>query len=362
MRASAWIAIGLAALAAAGCATRTQAPVADRQRSAPPSASQELAKPGDARAGTYTVRPGDTLYSIAVGNGMDPRELAALNNITDPSKISVGQVLQLRPAPAAPVVETGTVTVSPVTGTAPIEARPLGAVMGPAPGAPTTGAAAPTATAPSAATPSGPTPSAATPGAPAPSAARAPSPVIPGLKTGPKVAKLPYSEQNLARLQREEGARAAAQPPPQAAPPQASPTPAPAPKAPAATGEDAIDWGWPATGRVMAAFQENGNKGLAIGGKVGDPVYASAAGSVVYSGEGLASYGKLIIVKHNDKYLSVYAHNSAILVKEKQSVAKGQKIAEIGTTGAGGDRPRLHFEIRRFGKPVDPQQFLPNRP
>lgn len=344
MRASVWITVGWMALAAGGCVTRTQAPVADRQASAPPAASRDAAKRVEARADTYTVRQGDTLYSIAVGNGMDPRELAALNNIADPTRIQLGQVLRLRPAAPAPVVETETVTVSPVTGATPIEARPLGGVVGAPTGSAASGAPAPATTLPGAA------PATATaPGAPAPGAGRAPSTVIPGLKTGPKVAKLPYSEQNLALVQRGEAAT------PQPASPQAATTPA-------ASGDDAIDWGWPATGTVTAGFQENGNKGLSIGGKTGDPVYASAAGAVVYSGEGLASYGKLIIVKHNDTYLSVYAHNSAILVKEKQSVAKGQKIAEIGSTGAGGDRPRLHFEIRRFGKPVDPQQFLPNRP
>jgi lipoprotein NlpD len=345
MRLGAWIAIGLVTLAAAGCATRTQAPVAERQPSRPLAVSPSLAKPSEAGAGTYVVKQGDTLYSIAVAHGMDPRELAALNDIGDASKIQVGQVLRLRPAVPAPVVETGTVTVSPVTGVAPIEGRPLGASVGPAPGATTPGAAAPAA----------PTPGATTAGAPP-----RPATVIPGLKTGPKVVKLPYSEQNLALLQRGDAASAATQPAPTE--PPAAAVAAPAPKAAPAAGDDAIDWGWPANGAVTGTFQENGSKGLSISGKLGDPVYATAAGSVVYSGEGLASYGKLIIVKHNDKYLSVYAHNSAILVKEKQAVAKGQKIAEMGATGGGGDRPRLHFEIRRFGKPVDPQQFLPARP
>ncbi|MCL4800292.1 MAG: peptidoglycan DD-metalloendopeptidase family protein [Burkholderiales bacterium] len=340
MHARTWLVFALTAIATAGCVTRTQAPVADRQPPAPAAARAEPARPPAGGADTYVVRQGDTLYSIAVANGIDPRELAALNGIGDPSKIQVGQVLTLRAAPAAPVTETAVVTVNPVTGSAPIEARPLGATIGPAPGSVAPGGAT-------------------APGAPATGAAPAPSTVIPGLKTGPKVAKLPYSEQNLALLQRGDAAppapAAAARPEP---PPAA---PAAAPKPPA-TGDDAIDWGWPAAGRVVAGFQENGSKGLSIAGKRGDPVYATAGGQVVYSGEGLANYGKLIIVKHNDKYLSVYAHNSAILVKEKQSVAKGQKIAEIGTTGAAGDQPRLHFEIRRFGKPVDPQQFLPSRP
>ena len=113
---------------------------------------------------------------------------------------------------------------------------------------------------------------------------------------------------------------------------------------------------------MIATFKDSGGKGLAIAGKLGDPVYASATGTVVYSGEGLPGYGKLIIVKHNDEYLSVYGHNSTILVKEKQVVQRGQKIAEMGTSGTGAPTPRLHFEIRREGKTVDPEQLLPPRP
>ncbi len=246
----------------------------------------------------------------------------------------------MRAAAPAPVVETGTVTVTPVTGAAPIEGRPLGAAAGTAPGATTPAAAPPAAPAPGSTTAGGPP---------------KPVTVVSGLKTAPKMVKLPYSDQNLALLQRGEETPAAMPSAP------AAPAAAPAPKTAAATGEDAVDWGWPAKGAVTGTFQENGSKGLSIGGKLGDPVYASAAGSVVYQGDYL-NYGKLIILKHNDKYLSVYAHNSKILVKENQTVAKGQKIAEVGATGAAGERPGLHFEIRRFGKPVDPQQFLPARP
>jgi lipoprotein NlpD len=138
------------------------------------------------------------------------------------------------------------------------------------------------------------------------------------------------------------------------------PAPASTPT-PNASGRGDSTWAWPAAGKIVSTFKESGGKGVAISGKLGDPVYASAPGTVVYSGEGLPSYGKLIIVKHNDEYLSVYAHNSVILVKEKQTVAKGQKIAEIGTSGTGAPSPRLHFEIRRLGKTVDPEQLLPAR-
>lgn len=118
-------------------------------------------------------------------------------------------------------------------------------------------------------------------------------------------------------------------------------------------------WLWPAGGAVLAGYDEATNKGVDIGGNPGDPVIASAAGQVVYSGSGLRGYGKLVIIKHNDDYLTAYAHNQALLVKEGEAISKGQRIAELGSTDA--DRPKLHFEIRRQGRPVDPMQYLPPR-
>ena len=149
-----------------------------------------------------------------------------------------------------------------------------------------------------------------------------------------------------------------------AAKPAATPAPPPAAQAPAPTGgdaddEDKVEWAWPLAGRVIAGFSEPANKGLDIAGKAGEPVFATAPGRVVYSGTGLRGYGRLVIIKHNKTFLSAYAHNSAILVKEGQNVARGQKIAEVGSTDA--ESPRLHFEIRRFGKPVDPARYLPAR-
>lgn len=130
---------------------------------------------------------------------------------------------------------------------------------------------------------------------------------------------------------------------------------------PVAPGEDDLAWGWPIAGggMVLAGFDEQRNKGLDIGGKAGDPVLAAADGRVVYAGAGLRGYGNLIILKHNNTYLSAYAHNQVLLVKEDQSVRKGQKIAEMGSSDA--DRVKLHFEIRRQGKPVDPARYLPMR-
>ena len=134
--------------------------------------------------------------------------------------------------------------------------------------------------------------------------------------------------------------------------------PAPAPAAPTG-GEDELGFIWPASGSLLAGFDEARNKGFDIGGKAGDAVLAAADGRVVYAGAGLRGYGNLIILKHNNTFLTAYAHNQALLVKEDQSVRKGQKIAEMGSTDA--DRVKLHFEIRRQGKPVDPARFLPSR-
>jgi lipoprotein NlpD len=125
----------------------------------------------------------------------------------------------------------------------------------------------------------------------------------------------------------------------------------------AAVGDDDLGWIWPAKGAVLTEFDEVKNKGLDIGGTAGDAVLASAEGKVVYAGEGLRGYGKLIILKHNNTFLTAYAHNQNLLVKEDQTVKKGQKIAEMGNTDA--DRVKLHFEVRRQGKPVDPAKYLP---
>lgn len=140
-----------------------------------------------------------------------------------------------------------------------------------------------------------------------------------------------------------------------------APTPVVASPAPATTREpdDDVNWIWPASGPVTTPFDEGKNKGLSIAGKAGDPVLAAADGRVVYSGSGLRGYGNLVILKHNNTYLTAYAHNQTLLVKEDQTVRRGQKIAEMGSTDA--DRVQLHFEIRRQGKPVDPARLLPPR-
>jgi lipoprotein NlpD len=166
----------------------------------------------------------------------------------------------------------------------------------------------------------------------------APSVVVPGPVSPAAAASAPHS----------------APAPSVASVPPVSSTPAPA-------GEDELPWGWPTAGggTIVAGFDEQRNKGLDIAGKAGDPVLASADGRVVYAGAGLRGYGNLIILKHNNTFLSAYAHNQTLLVKEDQTVRKGQKIAEMGSSDA--DRVKLHFEIRRQGKPVDPARYLPAR-
>ena len=150
---------------------------------------------------------------------------------------------------------------------------------------------------------------------------------------------------------------AASNPASAAAVPMPAPLPLPVPAA--RDGDDDVNWAWPAAGPVIAPFDEGKVKGLVIGGKAGDPVFAAADGRVVYAGSGLRGYGNLIILKHNNTYLTAYAHNQVLLVREDQAVRRGQKIAEMGSTDAEG--VRLHFEIRKQGKPMDPAHLLPPR-
>lgn len=136
--------------------------------------------------------------------------------------------------------------------------------------------------------------------------------------------------------------------------------PAALPPAAAPSSDDDPAWAWPAAGPVSTPFDDVKSKGLAIAGKAGDPVLAAADGRVVYAGSSLRGYGNLVIIKHNATYLTAYAHNQKLLVKEDQPVSRGQRIAEMGSTDA--ERVQLHFEIRKMGKPVDPARLLPPRP
>jgi lipoprotein NlpD len=174
-------------------------------------------------------------------------------------------------------------------------------------------------------------------------------------KNQPKVAKLPYSEQAVAQIEniQQEPGRVS----PVVVPPVASKVTIDNAPEKDTGADDAVQWAVPTQGKLIGGYSESANrKGIDIAGNRGQPVLASAAGKVVYSGSGLRGYGKLVIIKHNKTYLSAYAHNDKILVKEGQSVNKGQKIAEMGNSDA--DQVKLHFEIRKFGKPVDPAKYL----
>ena len=148
-------------------------------------------------------------------------------------------------------------------------------------------------------------------------------------------------------------------------PPPITPMPSqPAPESAAPTtpvARSASGWAWPANGPIIGRFSSNGslNKGIDIAGELGQPVLAASDGAVVYAGSVLRGYGELVIIKHSDTYVSAYGHNRRLLVREGQQVKAGQTIAEMGSTGT--DRVKLHFEIRRQGKPVDPLQYLPKR-
>jgi lipoprotein NlpD len=319
------------AVALSGCMiARHPAPVVERT---------PTARALEARPGTYTVKRGDTLYAIAAAHGIDYRDLARWNNITNPAAIEVGQVLVVKdPNAAAPAPTVAAPSVQPApdaTVALPYQAPPP--VQGQAMGAD--------------GTPLAPPDSALPPVAEAP----LPADVI----TTPQAVKLPYSQAALAQLQETTSAPSSAAAP---SPPAASEKPPAAPeKSPAAAASDdpdAVAWGWPAKGKIIAGFNENGGpKGVQIAGNLGQAVVAAAPGRVVYTGHGLRGYGNLVIIKHNDTYLSAYAHNRTVLVKQGDTVAKGQKIAEMGDSDAS--RVMLHFEIRRLGKPVDPIKYLP---
>ena len=248
----------MALLALAACAVRQPSPSERKAGSkpvTPPAAARPTIQPST--DGTYTVKKGDTLYSIALEHGADYREVAQWNGLTDPTKIEIGQRLKVRPP-------EGNATVAPIKGGGTPEARPL----------------------------------------------EKPQPGV--------IAKAPEAVKTT----------------------------------------EAIQFVWPAKGKVIAGFAEPRSKGIDIDGKLGAPVVAAAAGRVTYVGSGIPGLGKLVVIKHDAGFITVYAHNREILVKEQQSVSQGQKIAEIGATDA--DRPKLHFQIRKGSAPVDPLRYLPS--
>jgi lipoprotein NlpD len=290
----------LGVLGLSGCSSKSPAPVVRRGEGIP---TQEVA-----RSDTYTVRKGDTLYSIARERGLDPRKLGDVNSLPNPDRIEEGQVLRLSGA------EPDVATAVPLGPSGNVVVRPIGETR------------------------------------------------VAVLKKEPKGGREPFSEEALAAAQTGGQPVSSVQPAPlvQPAPPVAAPQPPekPADRLPKAAVREGLSWIWPAGGKVVATFSD-GNKGIDIVGKAGDPVIATAGGKVVYTGTGLRGYGKLVIIQHNANFLSAYAHNRNILVKEKELVNQGQRIAEMGNTDA--DRVKLHFEVRRRGEPVDPLKYLPPR-
>ncbi len=283
----------------------TQAPVPAVDPTPAPTARAQAPGPNE-----YLVKRGDTLYRIAKEHGVDHMEIAALNNLDNPAAIKEGQVLRLRRS-AAPVASAA--TVAPISTGAVVESRPLGGQS---------------------------------------AMSEAPS----GWLREPKGGKEPYSAEADARLNRSSMDAPAAPATNLATTPATTPPVAP-PAAPTST--DGIVWAWPTSAALTSPYNEAGSKGFDFAGRQGDPVLAASDGKVLYVGDALAGYGKLVIVKHSAEYLSVYAHNHRILVKEGQSVRRGQKIAEMGKTGT--DTVKLHFEVRKQGKPVDPVTYLPKR-
>lgn len=258
----------LLVLLLAGCSSGWKAPLEVRDQR-PTSQSQYQTFSGT----SYTVRRGDTLYSIAWRAGKDFKQLAGWNRIPSPYTIFPGQVLRLTPPPAA----KNTARTS--------RSKPMKSTAQTSKAGNTSSKAG---------------------------------------STSSKSRKSPASH----------------------TPPVRAGT---------------LHWAWPANGQLIARFAANDQtrQGIKIAGNEGQPIKAAEKGRVVYSGSGLVGYGRLIIVKHNDKYLSAYGHNRRLLVKEGEQVAKGQRIAEMGRSNDG--KPILHFEIRRVGKPVDPLPLLPRR-
>lgn len=182
----------------------------------------------------------------------------------------------------------------------------------------------------------------------------APAVVVGKPAPAPVVAASPLPNSTASSAAKPASAATATPPAKAASTPVATPAPV---VAAAPANDDELGFIWPASGAVVGSFDDAKNKGIDIGGKEGDPVQAAADGKVVYAGSSLRGYGNLIILKHNNTYLTAYAHNKALLVKEDQTVKKGQKIAEMGNSDA--DRVKLHFEVRKQGKPVDPTKYLP---
>ena len=323
----------------------TPAPVIDRMP-AGKSATAGKSKPGlksssskigsDWRPDTYIVKKGDTLFSIGLEHGYDYKEIAQANNIGAPYTIKIGQTLKLgalKDKTENPETKSAQEQGDGVV-TYPINAESTSSTTNTTPATPTAVAIS------------------------EPKAVREPysdqafktplpaaKPVTTTPSTKPGTTAKAVADKAGTEIKPETETKAAETKPDAKAEPKPNVEPV-----------ASLDWAWPTKGKVIANFNDGGNKGIDIAGSKGQPIQAAASGKVIYSGSDLRGYGKLVIVKHNNTYLSVYANNSAILVKEGQQVSRGQKIAEMGDTDS--NTVKLHFEIRQQGKSVDPTKFL----
>lgn len=287
-----------------------QAPIIERSPVA--DAKKPADEPKDERY-FYTVKRGDTLIGIALDYGQNHRDLAAWNNLANPNDIKVDQVLRVAPPDQVAGVQTSPVAMPPST-------------------------------------------------EPAKVVATVPKKVL------PKPEKRPSADSALADAHKGENGNGKADvktdkhdAPEVAVKPAVTPPSSgiAAGSVVTATDDDKLSWMWPSNGKIVATFDEGKNKGIDIAGRAGQQVMAAGSGKVMYAGSGIRGYGNLVIVKHSNALLSAYAHNRNIIVKEGDTVSKGQVIAEMGDSDA--DSVKLHFEIRQQGKPVDPSRFLPNR-
>ena len=329
------------------CGSNPPAPVIDRlpttkSTSANKANSNKIstAKPsykaGDWRPDTYSVKKGDTLFSIGLEHGYDYKDIAQANNISSPYNIKVGQTLNFSALKDKP----STIAINNQDNQDGVVITPINIESSTANSTSTNASANP------------------------PVSAKSAPPKVLAISE-PKAIREHYSDDALKKplptskpankttVDKTTGDNVATKPAVIATPDTAKPS------ANAKVDNDApddMDWVWPTKGKVTANFNEASNKGIDIAGSTGQAISAAAPGKVIYSGSDLRGYGKLVIIKHNSSYLSVYAHNSLIVVKEGQQVSRGQKIAEMGNTDSNS--VNLHFEIRRQGKSVDPTKYL----
>lgn len=302
----------------AGCAGTPPAPVINRSpqtTTAIENNSSRQISGNDWRPDSYVVKRGDTLYSIGLNHGYDYREIAEANNISAPYTIHIGQRLSF----ATLKNKDATTDEKPIS-----YENEDGVIISPIDVGDSETTAVTTTT----------------------------SSVVTPVLSSPKAIREHYTLEAYNRAAPPEPTKTLTKLPSTDETPASTEVTSSKPILVSVSG-----WSWPTQGKVIANFNEATNKGVDIAGTKGQAINASSDGKVIYSGSDLRGYGKLVIIKHNPTFLSVYAHNSKILVKEGQSVKAGQKIAEMGDTDT--NRVKLHFEIRERGKSVDPTKYLP---